>query len=690
MAKQQQWNQNYAKQKQDGANLGHISSAYNFVPLSEQIVFPDWADKVSHDKPFAKGLCGSLELKIENHTPLLIGEQVNGEVKPFRLPDGCPAIPGSSLRGMIRNVLEIASFGKMRYVDDKRYGVRDLQANFYKQQLTHDDGGRRYTPNSQAGWLNFENDEWVITPCKMARVERYMLEKYFGEKSWVKISNKDRPESDEKYKKWLQAGKSLSIDFDDEGLAYHSHSKGKIQLHYNKVKKVGLGDKQGSLVFTGQPGPQKHLEFIFYQEESVHNFVVPQSIIQGFQHIYQDSKHWKYLKQANLFSQGFPVFYLTSGSKISSLGLSQMYRLAYKNSVGELIDKANSDHRVNNKLDLAELIFGTVDEQDGQQSLKGRVNFAHARCEQVQPKTEQCEAILNSPKPTYYPNYIVQNQENGQLKGRDYQTFMDNAAQIRGWKRYPARAENHIAIPKVDTRQNQAWVALHPITDTASFNGKLRFHNLLPIELGAIAWCLSWGYNDLLRHAIGMGKPFGFGQIKISITEHDIMPNQVDGECSIENCISQFTDYMSQELAQDWIYSEQIQQLMAMADPMIASEQVVPLIPLDLEGGGKNNQFVLAKKKDLVLAPYIKAKPPTLSADREWLDKTLTELAQSTKSTPEKVLFAKGLAAQWQMIEEPGLKQKTKALIKQQWGDWWDEPNGRSMITARKIYEENG
>ena len=94
-----------------------IPSPYNFVPLSEQVFFPGWADQVSMDVPFSDGISGTLQVKVTAKTPLYIR---NGGAHPedksklndpnytdfFRVhPDGPYAIPGTSLKGMLRACL---------------------------------------------------------------------------------------------------------------------------------------------------------------------------------------------------------------------------------------------------------------------------------------------------------------------------------------------------------------------------------------------------------------------------------------------------------------------------------------------------------------------------------------------------------------------------------------------------------
>lgn len=104
------------------ASLTDIKAPYNFVPLDPLVVCPDWADRVAQDVPFADGLSGHLDLTLEARTPVFVRDPSNGE-QFCRFPDGSPGIPGTSIKGMLRNVIEIASFGRMDRIADRRFGV---------------------------------------------------------------------------------------------------------------------------------------------------------------------------------------------------------------------------------------------------------------------------------------------------------------------------------------------------------------------------------------------------------------------------------------------------------------------------------------------------------------------------------------------------------------------------------------
>lgn len=100
----------------------YIKAPFNFVPLNEKVFFPNWADQVSHDIPFSDGESGVIELELEAMTPIFVrnghtkedAEAKNDDYISFsKDSDGNYFIPATSVKGMIRNVLEIISFGKM-------------------------------------------------------------------------------------------------------------------------------------------------------------------------------------------------------------------------------------------------------------------------------------------------------------------------------------------------------------------------------------------------------------------------------------------------------------------------------------------------------------------------------------------------------------------------------------------------
>ena len=115
--------------------IKRISAPYSFVPLNSKVYIPAWHNKVSQDIPFEDGEDGIIEVKWRNVSPLIIRDGSFGKSEPaysafVNLPDGTRRyfIPGSSIKGMLRNVMAIMSFGKFEKFNDRQFGyIRNNQ-----------------------------------------------------------------------------------------------------------------------------------------------------------------------------------------------------------------------------------------------------------------------------------------------------------------------------------------------------------------------------------------------------------------------------------------------------------------------------------------------------------------------------------------------------------------------------------
>jgi CRISPR-associated protein (TIGR03986 family) len=592
-----------------------IDAPYNFVPLADWVHTPEWADKVSHDIPFADGLSGYLDIRITAHTPIVVGaahDETPGVVRPYALPDGRYALPGTSVKGMIRSVIEIASFSRMYMVDDQRLGVRDLTTGarpFYGNLMTQTVANRTYRARPKSGWLSFDTakDKWVIAPCRFSRVEQSHLDAFHGD-TWIQDNKDNRMTARQKYDNWGPAT-TLAIRFDPQPETDHPHSCG--YLRYSKAANLGAGATNGTLVFTGQPSAKKHLEFIFYGSAGP-QLEVPEDVFRGFLDIH-DQKTER--SQRSVWDEWraesrIPVFYLEQSGRIESLGLALMYKLAYRNSIHEAIRHSSAAHLNPQVLDLATLLFGQVGDSP-EACLKGRVTFRHAVAIGSPQSTEQPATILNGPKPTYYPNYIRQPRatNNRVPEHPGYATLMEPECQLRGWKRYPARslAQSHVQPLTPEQQVNtDVQVRLHTLPENTAFETRVVFHNLKPEELGALCWALTWAGLGDLRHQLGMGKPFGFGQVGIAIQAADIRPNCQDSPLvTWEEARDRFVLHMEKAARRrnkPWSNSPQIAALLGMADPA-KSPSIGSLRHMRLTTEN-DNQFRDAKMVRLVLADY--------------------------------------------------------------------------------------
>lgn len=544
-----------------------IQAPYRFVPLSSLVVLPESADQVSLDTPFKDGICGELDITITTHGKVCVGgeqtvatEHEVGKVKFYRTPNGIPAIPGSSLKGMLRNVLEIATFSRFKQVEDQKLGVRDISEsnNFYAKAIV---GSKM-----ESGWLKFENNQWVIYPCSFARVHQKDIVSYFNlsYQDWTKLKTvQDR---------YRRLGVCPSVNYNDKG-----------DKKYNKVL-ASLkrdGNLKGSLVMTGQPGSfyrennpsqpasAKKYEFIFHAAKS-ESINIPHQVMSGFRQIHDDTKEWKFwLAQLASLKNGIPVFYHTENSQIVSLGLAMMYKLAYKNSIYDAINHTCDEHmKSQHQVDFADLIFGFLGENN-QQGLRGRVNIglAESLTEPVLSFTQA--TVLSGPKPTYYPHYIRQDNT------KSFNQLMDSRVKLSGWKRYPLKSVYFNRLSELVERNKKVQVQLETVDENTQFQSKIRLHNLRPLELGALLWSLDFG-NHHLRHNIGMGKPYGLGQISLEVKNAKLRFNCPrvfsTNELVLEACRLEFENYMDQivdkiQKGQTWKNTGEIQALLEYANP---------------------------------------------------------------------------------------------------------------------------
>lgn len=648
--------------------IKEIRAPYNFVPLSKWIFTPPWADEVSHDVPFEDGISGTLSYTVTAETPILVGGEQDdhggagpNEVHFFQLPNEVPAIPGSSMRGMVRNVLEIVSFGKLNAVDDRRLAIRDISGqhvkDVYAQRILRKDKDGHTGP--RAGFLTPRGDGGVyLVPCEYVRINHRDMERYVGWPGGKPIFTAGMA-PEQKYKRWKESLERKSANFgrgnvDPMWMRFDIREPDDAAdpTQRRLAVNLGAGGISGRLVFTGQisdcstdkpkqPGRRaskgKYLDFVFYDWDLDNAFEVVDDLFRDFRVVHgewdegKEHRPWRDYWREQLLAGKVgdlcvPVFYRLEKAGdiewIESIGLAYMYKLIYANTIGEVIGHTSPDHRNVSIRDFAELMFGcAVDPGVSDGSLRGRVSFGHAELIGSAQVEDSGPTILNGPKPSYFPNYIKQGVP--QL-GRDqqYRTYMDADAEVRGWKRYPVRSRAAVQpLTAAHQTNTKVQVRLHPLRKGSQFKGTVRFHNLKPEELGALLWVMTWGGNDALRHALGMGKPFGFGQVRIDIDETSwkttlrsndpqrAVPSMQACREAFEKCMfTAFASNNGNRNASSWRNSEQVRALCAMADPKQADVGGRRLEHMTLGERGIN-EFAKAKNAGLVLQPYTRRSP---------------------------------------------------------------------------------
>ncbi|MDR0603338.1 MAG: TIGR03986 family CRISPR-associated RAMP protein [Bacteroidales bacterium] len=585
-----------------------IKAPFNFVPVSDKVFFPDWADQISHDIPFKDGESGVIELKITAESPVFVRNghtKKESEIyKSFSKIDNKYFIPATSIKGAIRNVLEIMSFGKMTQVENDSFGIRDLNSTEYRNLMK----------NQHCGWLQYVNGKYMLTDCgEPGRISLETVDIKFGTNLAEFVRNRDnfRRDSGRTAKaKYETIGHRLYKENFTEDMEMISIMTEANPVDRRKFVKFG-GNQSGTLVLTGQPGVRqqrrderwfgKFYEFVFFDVETS-PLEVDENIIRAFKTVHKNSPDFSdyWCPKLNK-GEKIPVFfqYINDGGRnqLHSIGLSYLYKYPYKKSVHEAIPHDLKNNK--NRPDLADCIFGYTGKDN---SLKGRVQFSAAFSDNAEQDTDKI-FILGSPKASYYPLYIRQDSLNG------YNTY-DNG-EISGWKRYMVRKN----VWGTKTEYNPSLdTIIHPVKKGSIFTGKIRFHNLKKVELGALLSALTFHNSDECYHQFGQGKPYGFGKTKVEIKLSDDIEKQ-----KLE-LMALFEDAISKDIKQQWCNSEQMKELFTMAKEEVNIDDAFKYMHMDNDRS--KNDFLSAKRFNEFLQTYSvlinkKFAPETLLEDIE-------------------------------------------------------------------------
>lgn len=613
-------NNNYKNSNNNTQNqINKITAPYNFVPLNKEIFYPDWAENISHDIPFRDGQSGEIKIIITAKSPIFISNhyekcdechetkkenkddktkeavKISKEFCHHKNADGGKEfyIPSTSVKGMVRNLVEIMSFSAIK-IDEKykkTFSVRDMT-------------NQKVLVGTATGMLNFDNTPkdknsgfglLKINEQGCAFIDDYGAPRNIDARELKSFSNyKKEQDVLEKYKA-IYPYSTIKV------LPYYAdvYDRNKKKIGRKKMAKFQSNGEAG-IIFCSNFIERKHHEFILLKSDIVEkNIKIPSTTLDDFKKVYFEEgntdthklgKFWKeQLKTANGKNFGIPVFYVKTNGNITAIGLTQLFKLNYKKSLYEA-SRQNTEPK---KLDLAECIFGTIKDNV---ALKGRVYFSHFVSNIIRYEPE-VESVLGSPNPGYYPNYIEQN-DNDTGKVKIYTTLMDSHAKIRGWKKYPIQIKPHNT--KSGEINHATSTRFQPLQKGVIFSGKLRFHNLRPAELGAVLSALTFhGKKDHL-HNIGMAKPLGYGKIEISLDF-----SNANLEHSQEIYLKEFENLMNswdKKEFDSWQNSKQLKELFAIHD--INKSKNLEYQKLD--PNNKINDFAKAKKAKLYLKPYSK------------------------------------------------------------------------------------
>ena len=594
-----------------------IKTPYNLVPFDpKQVLYPKWAKAIQHDQAFENSLSGYIELKITNKTALFIAQgqlkakkdrDPNQVLQFFTLNDK-PALPATSLKGMIRNVLETLSFGKMPFVNDHTYAVRDFAPlSSYLSEFKKD--------NIRCGWLSkTKQGHYKLEDCGLPY--RIHQDKISDELNLFarNIEENFRELEQEETQDLIRSARYKYEQFPKNSFLNEAEALSFTRIEHKNLKLVEPdpnGDLEGKIVFTGQPSPDKKYEFVFGECNQIIE-KLPQNVVTNFIFNYAQAQREKpsidwafwFAKLEN--HEAIPVFFqLDKTGKIKHMGLSYLYKLKSPNSTRKL----SQDPYLNSYPDLAECMFGyTFEQETKMQALKGRVHFGHAQLAPNSPckiRNQAVELVLSSPKASYYPSYIKQELDaSGKVK--TYKTYMNENIEINGRKRYPVHTETKTFRQEPDQNIEKIKTLFQPLEAGAVFESKIYFHNLLEVELGALLSAISFHQTPDCYHSLGMAKPFGYGRVKLEITQICLQKHGQEETQKLKDYtpyLAAYENLMNQSFHGKWAEQAAIIELFSMVkiSPNRLNDDLayMPLIDFRNKKGDKSKSYALKKHSEL-------------------------------------------------------------------------------------------
>lgn len=531
---------------------------YNFIPLPEKVVtvsVDELPDQGRYDTDLHTGV---INCKLTTSSPIYVragltrkqaadGEESKNLPDFFYLNDKeQPVIPGSSLRGMLRTLVEIATFSKIGSVSktplvyrsvggttnhDAHY--RDLMMHLDKEE-TVGKNTKYYTPLIRGGYMVKKgSSDWAIQPAKE-----------IGKTTYAHIGINE--EKFRKLKRIKNCQNAHEIYIQVGPYQYQDVRGGFLKIRFAKVtdsdSEPRPGLRPGTLARSGWMNSKKSEAVIFEMDENATPLDLTDEQIDAYRE--QVSKEQeKLLGKHGVLNEGQPVFYIEKEGKVVFFGHTRMFRMPYPNSPFDYVPdfaRPEDQPRDPSLVDYAEAMFGFTRKvekgKQRQRAYAGRVFCGDAELTSGQANIWLSEGsitpkILSGPKPTTFQHYLVQTEPNyyeigrtrdgavrNETRLRDFASPTPDETVIRGHKFYWHKGEvglSEISDPNPPKVSDTQHTKIRPIRAGVSFGFQIRFENLSEAELGALVWLLTIASDEKIRLKIGMGKPLGMGAVQI-------------------------------------------------------------------------------------------------------------------------------------------------------------------------------
>ncbi len=442
-------------------------------------------------------------------------------------PSGQPRLPGSSLRGMIRNLVEILGEGQfLSYSDNQLFyrAVTDRRA----QSITTN-YNRYIRPNQnlavRAGFM-VKNSGGIYKIRPAVSVNGHSFFQVLTTQAQQVVSAK-RNKTARYEAEWGRGKVWFKPAAPDGNRSTPLVTEVKPRID-DKLPDNSTGWEKGWVIISGYIPKKKHSWIIPDATEGTEIPVGLDDLI-----AYRDSggisaaieeANFSVLPDTADMAGKVPCFFIQhTGTRRVNFGHTPYFRLPYDKHPANLIER-QLPNLAEGQFDLVQSIFGVASSRDGK-GAAGRVFFQEALPQGEVQWEDDGEVIipqiLANPKPTTFQHYLDQKEAEASNSPQDCMRSLkywdSQNAKIRGyklyWHRRPDQGLDWKATEQQADKAPTQYTRIKPLSANNTFNFRVRFDNLDKVELGVLAAALQLpaGY----AHKLGMGKPLGLGSVRL-------------------------------------------------------------------------------------------------------------------------------------------------------------------------------
>ena len=498
------------KEPKKEEKLSIFDYPYNFVSLGD-------INEIKREKRVKGNHSGKIKCSLKNLTPIFIGNKTNENVQKehkeektltLKVEDNEKyIIPASTLKGELRNIIEVLTTSCIKNVEEERLDYRGSA------------GGRTNVFGIIKKFPTANDDGIIIESDKVKVNRKKVLSNYKPVFYTIKVANN-----------------SLVKDYIRKGKLKPNYKRGEDDPNAinstNEFNKVQQGGTLNATLWVSSFIPNKKYEKLLIPNEKHYSF--SKSDYEDLLYLIKQRKEAEEKKppkdRENFYIDELKegdtiIFEVNDKGKIENFSFSEIPRLRYKMSPLDLIPE-DFHPCTSEKLCFACRMFGTIgdhtENKNGEKkqekitSMSSKIFISDALSINNKSKELEKKLILKSlgePHPSLTRFYLENNgtyDKNFKIRGRKF--YWHHQDKIEAEKNYSNYLKT-ISDPAPSTTNSTIWF-LEP---EQNFEFEITFKDLTDEELGILIYSLELE-KDLL-HKLGKAKAFGFGSCEIKITD---------------------------------------------------------------------------------------------------------------------------------------------------------------------------